>query len=438
MKKVFKYLSAFLMAVIMVFAVSGCSFASSGGGINSNGSGAQIQVERKVVTVKRSETSATREKLSLEDAVELTEKSVVAIEIGGGAGAGVITDVSIEGVTSDNIIYVITCHHVISSKGDITVHLADENGSYENADYIFTGVIGGKVSANSDKAVTLVGGDLSSDVALIKIDLSKPASSGKLLDKDKITKAVLPPDGYKLRKAETVFAIGNPTGTLPGWVCQGIVSSLSETVTVDKVGSMNLMGITATTNPGNSGGALFNMYGELVGITNAGNTEYEAINFAIPISTASSSEDIDNGFLNIVKQLAGTATATNYGFVEGRKELFGFTVSKGTDDNGTEYVYVVSVTEGGAAESAGLKKGDVISKVAFTGTFNETLTASSYKDYTSKMSALKIGDTVKITVLRQYTKFTIGGMPVMEYKEEDINTLTVKQFLFCDTGDYGA
>ena len=438
MKKVFKYLSAFLMAVIMVFAVSGCSFASSGGGINSNGSGAQIQVERKVVTVKRSETSATREKLSLEDAVELTEKSVVAIEIGGGAGAGVITDVSIEGVTSDNIIYVITCHHVISSKGDITVYLADENGSYENADYIFTGVIGGKVSANADKAVTLVGGDLSSDVALIKIDLSKPASSGKLLDKDKITKAVLPPDGYKLRKAETVFAIGNPTGTLPGWVCQGIVSSLSETVTVDKVGSMNLMGITATTNPGNSGGALFNMYGELVGITNAGNTEYEAINFAIPISSASSSEDIDNGFLNIVKQLAGTATATNYGFVEGRKELFGFTVSKGTDDNGTEYVYVVSVTEGGAAESAGLKKGDVISKVAFTGTFNETLTASSYKDYTSKMSALKIGDTVKITVLRQYTKFTIDGMPVMEYKEEDINILTVKQFLFCDTGDYGA
>ena len=54
------------------------------------------------------------------------------------------------------------------------------------------------------------------------------------------------------------------------------------------------------------------------------------------------------------------------------------------------------------------------------------------------MSALKIGDTVKITVLRQYTKFTIGGMPVMEYKEEDINILTVKQFLFCDTGDYGA
>ena len=92
MKKVFKYLSAFLMAVIMVFAVSGCSFASSGGGINSNGSGAQIQVECKDVTVKRSETSATREKLSLEDAVELTEKSVVAIEIGGGAGAGVKVD----------------------------------------------------------------------------------------------------------------------------------------------------------------------------------------------------------------------------------------------------------------------------------------------------------------------------------------------------------
>lgn len=438
MKKVFKYLSAFIMAVVMVFAVSGCSFASSGGGINSNGNGLHIQVELKDVDVKRSETSAAREKLSLEDAVELTEKSVVAIEIGGGAGAGVITDVSIEGADNDNFVYIITCHHVISDKGDITVYLADENGSYENADYIFTGVIGGKVSSNADKAVTLVGGDLSSDVALIKIDLSKPASSGNLLGKDKITEAVLPPSGYKIRKAETVYAIGNPTGSLPGWVCQGIVSSLSETVTVEKVGKMDLMGITATTNPGNSGGALFNMYGELVGITNAGNTEYEAINFAIPISTAASSDGIDNGFLNIVKQLAGTATATNYGFVEGRRELFGLTVNKGADDNGTEYVYVVSVTEGSADEKAGLKKGDVISKVAFTGTFNETLTVSSYSDYTAKMNGIKIGDTIKITVLRQYTKFTIGGVPVTEYKEVDIDALTVKQFLFCDTGDYGA
>mgnify|MGYP004678450319 CR=1 FL=1 len=440
MKKVFKYLSAFIMAAVMLFAVSGCSFASTSGGTN-NGNGTHILVERKDVTVKRSETSATREKLSLEDAVEQTQKSVVAIEIGGGAGAGVITDISIEGVTNENYIYIITCHHVISSKGDIVVKLADDSedeDNYENPDYIFTGVIGGKVSANADKAVTLVGGDFASDVALIKIDLSKPASSGKLLGKDKVTKAILPPDGYKVKKGESVYAIGNPTGMLPGWLCTGVVSSLKSSVKVEKVGEMALMGITATTNPGNSGGALFNMYGELIGITNAGNTEYEAINFAIPISIASSSGNFDNGFLNVIQQLAGTATAANYGFVDGRKELFGFSVSKGADENGTEYVYVLSVNEGSTAESAGLEKGDIITKVAFTGTFNQMLTVSSYEEYTSKMSALNIGDTVKITVLRQYTKFVIGGRPVTEYKEVEINTLTVRQFLFCDTGEYGA
>ena len=109
-------------------------------------------------------------------------------------------------------------------------------------------------------------------IGVIKINLSKPAKSGKVLSVSKIVKAVIPASNYKVTQGETVFAIGNPTGGLPGWLCSGIVASLENSIPVSDIGNMKLMGISAPTNPGNSGGGLFNMYGELIGITNAGNT----------------------------------------------------------------------------------------------------------------------------------------------------------------------
>ena len=429
MKTIFRSVTVLVLTILMAVFFSACSFILDNQ-TNNNVPGTNNQkTPASVLDVDFKELTATeRQELSLVNAIEKVERSVVAIEIGGGAGAGVIIDLEIEGLSDDNVIYIVTCHHVIASKGDITVYIPDENCSYLNADYVFTGTIGGAFSANANKAVTLVGGDLSSDIAIIKIDLSKPAYSGNILSIDKIVKAVIPSENYSVRKGESVFAIGNPTGGLPGWVCTGVISALEETVPVDEIGNMLLTGISVTTNPGNSGGGLFNLYGELVGITNAGNTNYEAINFAIPLytSNASNPDAIDNGMVNIVKQLAGTATSANYGYVPGRRTLLGITVAKGTGESNQEYTYIYSVTAGGVAATAGIVKDDIITAISVNGVPKSD--ADTFEEYNEVLSALKVGDTVKITVDRQIKQ---NNRWITVQYSFNIN---ITQFHFCDTG----
>lgn len=428
MKKFLRVITVFVLTLVTAVSLSACTFiirndngftpSSGSPGGSSSGSAEFLSVSIKELD------QTTRQEMSLVDAVAKVERSVVAIETDGGAGAGVIIDVDVQDASDDNFIYIVTCHHVISSTGAITVYIPDETGDYLNNDYIFQGTIGGSVSGNSDKAVTLVGGDMSSDIAVIKIDMSKPAYSGKTLSIEKITKAVIPSTDYTLRKGETVFAIGNPTGSLPGWVCTGVVASLEETIPVSDIGNMKLMGISATTNPGNSGGGLFNMYGELVGITNAGNTSYSAINFAIPLYTSDAESDsIDNGVVNMVKQLVGSATATNYGFVDGRKTALGITIAKGTTTTSQEVTYIYEVVEGGLADSVGIKQNDIIVSITVNGATNPT--AKTFEDFSAILSALKIGDVVTIKVQRT-NNFN-------QTKQYDF-TMYVVQYRFCDTG----
>lgn len=427
MKKFLRVIAVFVLTLVTVVSLSACTFIirNENGFTPSSGSSGSSSGGAELLNVSIKELDeTTRQEMSLVDAVAKVERSVVAIETNGGAGAGVIIDVDIQDVSDDNIIYIVTCHHVISSTGDITVYIPDETGDYLNNDYIFTGTIGGAVSGNFDKAVTLVGGDMSSDIAVIKIDMSKPAYSGKTLSIEKITKAVIPSTDYTLRKGETVFAIGNPTGSLPGWVCTGVIASLEETISVSDIGNMKLMGISATTNPGNSGGGLFNMYGELVGITNAGNTSYSAINFAIPLYTSDAETDsIDNGVVNMVKQLVGSATATNYGYVDGRKTALGITIAKGTTTNQKEVTYIYEVVDGGLADSSGIKQNDIIVSISVNGVSNPT--ADTFEEFSAILSALKIGDTVTIKVQR-----TNNFNQTHQY---DI-TMDVVQYRFCDTG----
>ena len=138
----------------------------------------------------------------------------------------------------ENVVYVLTCHHVISDKGSVTLQFPDENCRYEDGDFAFTGVIGGNISDNSACAVTLIGGDVNSDIALLRVDLGKAAASGKVLsDKDKAaiknSKVKVAGDGYinsgKFVTGEEVFSIGNPTGMLPGTVSVGTISYLERT-----------------------------------------------------------------------------------------------------------------------------------------------------------------------------------------------------------------
>ena len=260
-----------------------------------------------------------------------------------------------------------------------------------------------------------------SDIGVIKIDLSKPAYSGNVLSVDKIVKAVVPANTYTVTQGESVFAIGNPTGALPGWLCSGIVATLETTIPVSDIGNMKLMGISAPTNPGNSGGGLFNMYGELIGITNAGNTAYSAINFAIPLYTSDKDVvgGIDNGVVNMVQQLVGTATATNYGYIAGRKAMFGFTIAKNANSDDT---YILSVVAGGMAETAGMKKDDIVVGIKVNGVDKPEV--DTFEEINATLASLAIGENVTLTLKRK-NGLTYDTVTV---------TLNCVQFHFCNTG----
>lgn len=412
MNKLIKTLSVAFMAVLIAFSAVGCSSF-----IKSDVGDGTLGVSR-AVTFKTEEPESTRAEMSIADAYEAVAKTSVAIIVttdsGSAAGSGVIVDMDYQDGADESAVYIVTCHHVISSKGNVTVTLPDDDISYNNGDYIFTG----KIGSDNSQAISLIGGDQSTDIAVLKLNLDKPAKSGNKLSADKIVKAKVPSDSYEIKTAASVFAVGNPTGELPGTFSAGYVSKSERTVSVSEVGEMSLMQIDVSTNHGNSGGGLYNLYGELIGITNAGNDDYDQINFAIPFKNSA-----NTGFVRIAGELLGTYTSDNYGYVEGNKEKFGFTSVQKTDTNGDSYVYVGSVTKDSLAYKGGLLANDVITKMSVNdGKINKSVTTVS--EVTEIMNSLKVGDRV-----------TISGTRIIGWRQTTFSvTLTAKQFRFCNTG----
>lgn len=412
----------------MAVASTGCVFINTGnsGGNNTSGVNDSILASQAVTVSQTNESD--RQMLSLVDAIAKVERSAVAIKMtvssGTGYGSGVIVDIDSED-RGEKEYYVLTCHHVISSGGDISVYLPDENlRNYNdegyNSAYELKGIIGAEIYKNP---VTLVGGDKDADVAVLKLDLS-----GTNIDLSTIGQVKVAPSTYSPRKGEEIFSIGNPTGLLPGTVSCGIISYVNRAETVSEVGHMNLLQFDVQTNPGNSGGGLYNMYGELIGITNAGKSSYEGINFAIP---ASNSQDAnkDTGFINIAKQLIGTKTETNYGYVSGRWQL-GVNIKEGTDVDG-KYVYVSGINAGDNAANAGIVKNDIIQSIVYNvGGSDVKVDINSESSFISTVYTLKskfrIGDSFTINVARvgRYNSYTTHSITV------ELN----KQFVFCDTG----
>ena len=196
---------------------------------------------------------------SLADAYEATHKSFVEIMTASaktgavGAGSGVII-----GKTSDGAgYYIVTNHHVI--EGATEIHLnAYCDGAYKEY-----------------KAKSVVLSDENTDLAVIVIAETKELQIAKVGRSD------------SLRVGEDVFVIGNPLGTLAGTLTNGIISAQAVEIVVGNH-MMKLLQTNAAVNPGNSGGPMFNMSGELVGIVNAkySDVSVEGIGFAIPIDTA--------------------------------------------------------------------------------------------------------------------------------------------------------
>ncbi len=414
MKKFIK--SCVLLAVVLAIALCSVACTSFVRQDGSSGTSGGSVAAKSVVFNSKSEDEEATELSRRQEAYEAVKRTAVAIKVttssSSGAGSGVIVDMSYEENAEENAVYIITCHHVISSKGEITVYVPDEDVAYDNDDYTFTGTIG-----EESGAITLIGGDQSSDVAVLKLDLGKAAVSGNTLSADKIVKAKVPSASYKLSVMEEVFAIGNPTGELPGTASVGYISYLKRTVNVDSVGEMELLQIDVSTNPGNSGGGLYNLDGELIGITNAGNTDYDQVNFAIPYKSSDDAEE-DKGFVKSASELLGTYTGDNYGYIEGNKEKFGFTAVQTTEKTGgSQYVYIGAVTSGSQAYEKGLSVNDVIERI-------NGKDISTVAEVTEALQSLKIGEEVTLTVSRYNGRKT----------NQKTITLEARQFRFCNTG----
>ncbi len=371
-----------------------------------------------------------RQLLSRVQAVEKVERSVVAIKMtyetssssGSSSGSGVIID---NGNADDNIFYVLTCHHVISSGGKVEVFLPDTNArNYTDKDYDdkfgFEGVIDNKINTGE---LTLIGGDQKGDVAVLKLDVT-----GTEVKKEQVVCAVLPPEtsetesAYKMMRGEEVFAIGNPSGKLPMSVASGIISYIDRQVTISDVGIMDLLQIDVQTNHGSSGGGLFNHYGELIGITNAGSDAYEGLNYAIPYTSTRG-----EGFVDIAKELVGTYynvwKENNHGYVSGRWS-FGITIA-GTSTTAT----ILESVKGGNAYKAGLRDGDLICGFSCEkGDFSYNEEVKSKADLEDAMNKFKyylaVGDFFTVKVSR-------NGI-ISDY----VVNLT-EQMIFMDTGYRG-
>ncbi len=218
----------------------------------------------------------------------------------------------------------------------------------------------------------LIGYDENNDVALLKIEAEG-------------LPAVTIGDSDALSVGDMVTAIGNPLGTLTSTQTVGYVSAKDRSVTTD--GSIiNMIQTDAAINSGNSGGPLFNMYGEVVGITSAkysGTTSsgasIEGISFAIPI----------NDVLGMIEDLA------EFGYIKGA--YLGVTV-RNMDSSVTQYgipvgAYVDSVAPGYCAEKAGIQAGDVIIRL---GGYD----VGSITDLTRALRKYEAGDTVIVEVFR--------------------------------------
>ena len=247
--------------------------------------------------------------------------------------------------------YVLTNYHVIESSNSISVTLYDGK-SYD---------------------AVLIGYDESSDIAVLKIDA------------EGLTPVVLG-DSDNLNVGDSVVAIGNPLGELTFSLTSGAVSALNREITLSNSVTMNLIQTDCAINSGNSGGALFNLYGEVIGITNAkysgsgSGASIDNIGFAIPINHVRGIVEsiIENGY--VAKPYIGVAVS------DVSEETMSYGLPAGAA--------VRAVSEDSPAEKAGLQVNDIITAV-------NGKEISGRTGLSEAVSAASVGDTLTLTVYRQ-------------------------------------
>ena len=299
--------------------------------------------------------------LSLQELYDQCSKSIVAIKgyqdgvDGYYWGSGII-------LSKDGLI--LTNTHVIENCDTASVTLFD-NSSYDAA---------------------LVGADSTSDIAVLRIEATglTPASFG---------------DSAELAIGDQVAAIGNPLGeTFRMTLTDGIISAIDRGISYNGH-SMTLLQTNTAINEGNSGGALFNMYGQVIGVTNmkmmSSYSSIEGIGFAIPSSTIAAVAD----------------SLMQYGEVRGRTAI-GVTVGAIPENVTSHYdlptgLYVSAVEEKSDAAAKGIQQGDIITAVNGS-------PASATSDILTVKNTLSVGDTITFTIWRDGETFDVDVILVDE------------------------
>ncbi|MFV0564550.1 MAG: trypsin-like peptidase domain-containing protein [Flavobacteriaceae bacterium] len=279
-----------------------------------------------------------------------------------GTGSGVI-------INADG--YIVTNNHVISNSEQLSVTL-NNNKTYE---------------------AKIIGTDPNTDIALIKIDADEALPYVTFSDSDQV------------KIGEWVLAVGNPFN-LTSTVTAGIISAKGRDLS--GTSAQSFLQTDAAVNPGNSGGALVNTNGELIGINTAISSQtgsYIGYSFAVPSNIARRViEDImeygnvQNGILGI----SGGALDSK--------------VAEKLNINETEGIYVANVVEDSGAEKAGLVEGDVIKEI-------DNIKVSKFSDLTGHLNAKRIGDVVDLTVLK-----TNGNLKTVKVTLTKNETLTLPVF----------
>jgi len=275
-----------------------------------------------------------------------------------GTGSGVI-------ISEDG--YIVTNNHVIKDASDLEITLNNKK--------IYK--------------AKLIGTDSKMDIALLKIDTDEKLPYSTFADSDNV------------KVGEWVLAVGNPYN-LTSTVTAGIVSAKARNL--DTNGIQSFIQTDAAVNPGNSGGALVNTRGELIGINTMISSQtgsYVGYSFAVPSNiTRKIIEDIME-FGNVQRGSLG---------IEGA-ELNG-PASKELGINNTDGFYINKVTKNTGAEKAGLTKGDIIIKL-------DNKTVSSFADLAGYINTKRPNDKVQVTFLRNNKTMVV---PVTLTKNELIST----------------
>ncbi len=280
------------------------------------------------------------------------------------SGSGVI-------ITDDG--YIVTNNHVVENADKVEITLND-NHTYQ---------------------ARVIGTDPSTDLALLKIN-------------EKNLPFIVYGNSDNVKVGEWVLAVGNPFN-LTSTVTAGIISAKARNIGIlpDQYKIESFLQTDAAVNPGNSGGALVNTRGELVGINSAiasTTGSYTGYSFAIPV--------------NLVKKVMDDLV--EFGSVQ--RGFIGVSIrdidNKLMEDKGikeTQGVYVAGLTEGGAAETAGRKEGDIILKIGDVG-------VSSTPQLQEQVGRYRPGNKVNVTLLRDGSEKTV----LVTLRNKDGDTKIVK------------